>query len=617
MWKEFNIKPLVTSINDATDISVPVSTGFPDPMPTSWTDETIGSSTFKLENISIPEALTDENDVILQESSDEGDLLPDSIELIDEKASEVLKSLQDILKNPSPITLIKKSQELKENFANFINHLVTKISEWFSSQNDDMIYRIYELSSYDKVWISSLRSYLEEAKYLDLNLHFRSCIAFNKWQEVLAKALLMLRVWENENEISAYLTSCNSKLTYKDISSLYFELNINIATSDMTTEELQLHDIEITLLEKTALYSDSTKQKLFSIFNFDIKNVRWQFENVYDLFSHISKQYIKESSYKDRQIMAFLWYSRNADTMKKLNITLDSLMEEKWSFYAKVSSIILERECFERNYFWLYVRTEIMNRYFKEVTRLFYWNKDVCSNRNEWSLIRGNYDFTKQKEKNSLTDILTFKKLILELNDNLIAPFLKPLIYSIVSEKLTVTKKGLLKIRYLMTLILSENYSEYKKIYNFFEDLETFMDYNMDSTFSEIAFNFKKIKIFAADIIVAVAALIWLYIYSPVWVFVSSFILLASYLKQHFFKFKAWIEWNLWIRTFAYSILVISSFYWITNLDATKIDIAKLSWKIEKIGIYKTDKTALIIWDKLNDLKIWEAIADILQFKWK
>lgn len=49
-----------------------------------------------------------------------------------------------------------------------------------------------------------------------------------------------------------------------------------------------------------------------------------------------------------------------------------------------------------------------------------------------------------------------------------------------------------------MTLVLSENFQEYKKMYNFFEDLEVFMDYNMEG----FGFNFSKIKIFMADILV-------------------------------------------------------------------------------------------------------------------
>ncbi|HBA45230.1 TPA: hypothetical protein DEG21_03990 [Patescibacteria group bacterium] len=71
------------------------------------------------------------------------------------------------------------------------------------------------------------------------------------------------------------------------------------------------------------------------------------------------------------------------------------------------------------------------------------------------------------------------------------------------SEKITINKKDLLKLRYLMTLILSENYAEYKKTYNFFEDLETFLDFNL-STAKSFNVNLKKIKIFTANIIVAI-----------------------------------------------------------------------------------------------------------------
>src|ERR1035437_10391219 len=97
----------------------------------------------------------------------------------------------------------------------------------------------------------------------------------------------------------------------------------------------------------------------------------------------------------------------------------------------------------------------------------------------------------------------------------MLSPFLKPIIYTIVSEKISINQKDLLKLRYLMTLILSDNYAEYKKIYNFFEDLETFLDFNMNS-FSFLSINFKKLKIFFADIIITSVLLGFLYVYSPV-----------------------------------------------------------------------------------------------------
>jgi hypothetical protein len=139
------------------------------------------------------------------------------------------------------------------------------------------------------------------------------------------------------------------------------------------------------------------------------------------------------------------------------------------------------------------------------------------------------------------------------------------------------------------------------------------MDYNIDSTFSEISINLKKFKIFAADILVWTALLVWMYLYAPVWVFVWSSILAVSYLREHFKKFKAWVEWNLGIRTFATVILAISSFYWITNLDTTKVDLAKLSGHVEKIWLYRTDETAKIVIRKIDNTGITKAVADVLQ----
>jgi len=97
----------------------------------------------------------------------------------------------------------------------------------------------------------------------------------------------------------------------------------------------------------------------------------------------------------------------------------------------------------------------------------------------------------------------------------MISPFLKPIIYTIVSEKITITRKDLLKLRYLMTLIFSQNYVEYKKIYNFFEDLEAFLDFNLSSN-RLININLKKLKIFTADLILTFIGLNFLYIYAPV-----------------------------------------------------------------------------------------------------
>jgi hypothetical protein len=52
-----------------------------------------------------------------------------------------------------------------------------------------------------------------------------------------------------------------------------------------------------------------------------------------------------------------------------------------------------------------------------------------------------------------------------------------PVIYYTISEKISLRKKDLYKMKYLLLFIFSSNYAEYKKIYMFFNQLEVFLNY--------------------------------------------------------------------------------------------------------------------------------------------
>ena len=53
----------------------------------------------------------------------------DSNEIMNIDVDYIVKQIQDVLRSPSPLTLYKKSSELKDNFASFINYLAKKISK--------------------------------------------------------------------------------------------------------------------------------------------------------------------------------------------------------------------------------------------------------------------------------------------------------------------------------------------------------------------------------------------------------------------------------------------------------------------------------------------------------
>ncbi|EKE28675.1 MAG: hypothetical protein ACD_3C00030G0001 [uncultured bacterium (gcode 4)] len=475
-----------------------------------------------------------------------------------------------------------------------------------------MIDKMYVNAKYENVWIANLKNYLEDSKYFDINLYFKTIVTFQKDSQYQAKAFLKIYKRESEKSIRDFLKKYKSKFTYEEILKNYRFLWLGELEWKIEPKYLDENKIS-RFLEQIFILSENPKD-IFQIFSFAQEEMRSKFSEVYSIFSYIASNYLKQVNYKDRQVMVYLKYSRNEEVMAKLDSLIWEYLHDKVNFYKQVVNIISEKNDTERWYFWSYVKTRVIDLHYGQVARLFYWDKQVCSNRSEWAALKWNFVVSEKSEYyTEIKEILSFKQLILELNSNLLAPFLKPFVYSIVSEKLAISRKDLLKIRYLMTLILSDNYLEYKKIYNFFEDIETFMDFNIDSAFSEFTINIKKFKIFAADILVGTIWLVWLYLYAPVWVFVGSFILAVSYMREHFRRFSAWVEWNLWIRSFATVILIISSFYWITNLDTTKVDLAKLSGKVEKIWMYKTDETAKMVLKKIDDSWVKKAVADILQ----
>ncbi|EKE29645.1 MAG: hypothetical protein ACD_2C00131G0015 [uncultured bacterium (gcode 4)] len=601
MWSDFSIKPIgkpSEGIPDAMPIQEPVIAPLVKPSSQARKTKQAAEVDFPITKERMQEPVSAKTEA-------------ENTEIINFDPDFLVKEIKDVLKSPSPFTLFKKSSELKDNFAKFINYLVKKIAIWFSSQDKTMIDRMYVNAKYENVWIANMKNYLEDSKYFDINLYFKTIVSFQKESQYQAKALLKIYKREPEKSVREFLKKYKSGFTYEEVLKNYAFLRIENLRWSIEPKYLDENKIS-RFLEQIYLLSES--EGIFQIFNLSQDELRSKFSEVYSIFSYIARTYLKQVSYKDRQVMTYLRYSRNEEVMRKLDILMAEYIQNKTSFYKKVVKVISEKNETERWYFWSYVKTRIIDLHYKQVSRLFYWDEQACSNRSEWAALKWNFVFSEKSEYyTEIKEILSFKQLILELNSNLLAPFLKPFIYSIVSEKLAISRKELLKIRYLMTLILSENYLEYKKIYNFFEDIEAFMDYNIDSTFSEITINIKKFKIFAADILVWTIWLVWLYLYAPVWVFAWSFILSVSYLREHFKRFSAWVEWNLWIRSFATVMLIVSTFFWITNLNATKVDLAKLSSKVEKIWMYKTDETARIVIRKIDSSWIKKAVADILQ----
>jgi hypothetical protein len=99
---------------------------------------------------------------------------------------------------------------------------------------------------------------------------------------------------------------------------------------------------------------------------------------------------------------------------------------------------------------------------------------------------------------------------LLELNNNIFSFFLNPMVYSIISERLKIQEKDLWKLEYLLYYIFADNYSEYKYLYMFFNQLEAFM--NASGKVSVI----EKIKVSFSLVLLTSLVITFSYFYLPI-----------------------------------------------------------------------------------------------------
>jgi len=88
-----------------------------------------------------------------------------------------------------------------------------------------------------------------------------------------------------------------------------------------------------------------------------------------------------------------------------------------------------------------------------------------------------------------------------------------PVVYNLVSERVSVSKTDLDKMKYLLLNIFASNYSEYKKIFMFFNQLEVFLNYKKEYSY------FDKIKVSFSLVILSFVILLISYFYLPIGIF--------------------------------------------------------------------------------------------------
>lgn len=517
---------------------------------------------------------------------------------------EIKEELITLFQSPNPIYIYRNSQNIKDKFSLFISCLTLKIKDWFDLKKgeDTFIMSLYKDVNYDKIWFEVIDNYLKESKNFDLLNYIYFVKVLNKDKQYLAKGLLKLYIKVPDEEIVKFLKKFKSKIHLHQIKQIYDRFDIkNLKFDNLNLRE----DLVEHFIEKIYLQLWEKQRDLF-LDNFILKNENSDFNDNLKVVLKIINSYTWDDKFSD--ILNIVDNKHFKDIKLLIDELINNYTSKKSTFYKEASDLINILNQVDRSVFWKYIKKQIIDKYFSEITNIFYdssWYNLL--DKNNYFLLKGhlkNIESYEEDIKNEYKKIISLKEIILELNDNLFSFFLLPIIYYPLSENLSLRKKDLYKVKYLLLFIFSSNYTEYKKIFLFFNQLEVFLDYGNKKN------NFDKLKISFS-----LFSLVWIllfisYLYFPVWVFIWILILtIIRYTEvihpSTFYKSK----WNVWINFFAILCLCVSSYFWFINFDKAKNDAILFTKQIETLwtisskevidNSYKYIKTA-IFWSKIK-----------------
>ncbi len=495
--------------------------------------------------------------------------------------NELKDELITLFKSPNPFHIYMNSQNIKEKFSSILSALALKLKEWFKIESENehtFIMTLYKQANYDKVWLEIIQNYLRDAKNFDVLNYIYFVKILNKDKQYLAKWLLKLYNKNSPEEIMKFLIKYNAKFSYNYLKNIFDTFHIGDMTFDINLRE----DFIEHFIEKIYLQLPVDKKDLFlDYFILRLDMYTSDFSDISKVISKIISSYTSDDKYATVSEIVTMSY------FKDVKLCVDDLITRygsiRSSFYIQINDVISVLNQSDRATFWKYIKKQMIDLYYKEVRNIFYESSsNSFLDKQTYSLlsweikILPSVSLEAEYIKEEYEQINDVKEIILELSDNLFSFFLLPIIYYTISEKLSLRKKDLYKMKYLLLFIFSNNYSEYKKIYMFFNQLEIFLNYdNKNRIFEKMQISFSLLLILALFLTIS-------YFYFPIGVFVWVLVLaLIKYIEvMHpniFYKSK----WNVGVKFFATVFLCISSYFWFTNFDKVKSDTIDLTKQVE------------------------------------
>lgn len=516
--------------------------------------------------------------------------------------SELLK----LFRSPNPFYVLSNLQSIQQMFGEFLNCIANYITQWFLIEWDkkSLMYRIYKDSWYEKVWMEQGQTYIWDSRYFDVYGYFLYVSYLQKENANLIKTLYFLWKKAEKGYIQEFLQNQKSVFSYEDALEIFERFSFSDIGKELSEPKRKKFDRDMFAFWEYLYLSLASKKwceiaqeflDVFFVTKESFRNIL--FEDAIPIIHRIFTLYPQK---KHEYMHIFDRYLPLQQVQSVLDDILDNFLEKKYTFYIEIKELLRDFHLEERKILWKYIHMRMIDRYFPEIKRLYYfysievlYNKDIFSQL-KWSLKSSVYFENDTSHELSpeaksyqedVMQIVDLKNIILTLYANIFSNFLLPVVYYTISEKITITKSDLWKMKYLILFIFAKDYSEYKRLFFFFNQLEVFLNFEEKNNVLE------KIKVSFSYVLLAWCVIVGSYLFLPAWIFFGIFLLIMIkafeiFHPDLFFR----LRWNIGAKFFAYIFLGISWYYWIAHFDVTSQQFEAMKEQFEYFATYPTSK---------------------------
>jgi len=493
-----------------------------------------------------------------------------------------------------------KFEEFVGFLDDYINYLALYLKEQFQ-KNEEFLKDVYFNSNYHLVWKLWIQKFVFDSIYFEPMFYFYVSLVLDKKRENFAKFL------------QEYLKTRNDKDKEKNWKSLAEFIEKNWENVKISENEFKNIEIDKKYLNKKKIkgYANflahifiklqwDTKLRFLQIFDFEYQRNRLSasqqdFEKIYIVVKYIFDFFRYKPNWFN-EIVKKEVFEKEQQAIQHLNKIIDNYNKDlEW--FPKVFQFIektYNNQSFYRHLLYWYVKTQIIEKYYPEIKKIFYFYDDKISSK-DFHILNASLSYENIQQNEILIQIYRLKQIILNLYNSFTWFLLRPFLIFKLTKFVKNRDKDLKKLRFVLCFLFAESFNEFKKIRDFFDSLILLR--KEDTNLYKKTF----FRIFFFHFLILFCFLIFVFFYGPFILFLWIILFLIKLVLDYFTELKWYFYFPLNLLIF---LMIWIGFYGLIN---------KVNLMFKDIDF----PSAITRLSTANISDITSYMAEILKEKWK